>query len=291
MPKGLKNSRATLQRVISKVIAKQKGQNVEVYLEETVIKSKSKQDLIEDVKETLYKLQRVNMKLDQVDVPSRWKKARVILRIVYNDLYLGEKALVERENVSLDLTKSNLCPSFVEDHPAKGVGLRVNLGVDPFRSRRGGLQAKGEVLDHLKGKVIVLPLFVMNAKDTIHIQTCKLTKEELADFLEDYPIPLQYKVMLPKRNQTVFDSPDEYPANVRIFPDPILFMAGLKPSWEHGQQQPTIIVEMAFRNFMYAKTDEDLSFLPKEPSPDFGIGSLSVSINTEPPVVEAKATG
>ncbi|GJW19095.1 hypothetical protein Tco_0026531 [Tanacetum coccineum] len=53
---------------------------------------------------------------------------------MYNDLYLGEKDLVERENVGLDLTKSDICPSFVEDLTAK----------DPFRARRGGLQAGGE---------------------------------------------------------------------------------------------------------------------------------------------------
>ncbi|GJY48024.1 hypothetical protein Tco_0437980 [Tanacetum coccineum] len=45
----------------------------------------------------------------------------------------------------------------------------------------------------------------------------------------------------------------------------------------HGQQ-----------NFMYAENDEDLSFLPKEPSLDFGTGSPSVSINTKPPVVRAE---
>ncbi|GKB96081.1 putative reverse transcriptase domain-containing protein [Tanacetum coccineum] len=42
--------------------------------------------------------------------------------IVYHDLYLGGKALVERENLGFDLTKSDLCPSFGEDLPAKGVG-------------------------------------------------------------------------------------------------------------------------------------------------------------------------
>ncbi|GJW45984.1 hypothetical protein Tco_0077630 [Tanacetum coccineum] len=36
-----------------------------------------------------------------------------------------KKALVERENVGFDLTKSDLCPSFAEYHTAKGVGLRV----------------------------------------------------------------------------------------------------------------------------------------------------------------------
>ncbi|GJS81684.1 hypothetical protein Tco_0748225 [Tanacetum coccineum] len=49
---------------MNKVLTVHKGRNVEVYLEKAVIKIKSEQDLIQDVKETLYKLQRVNMKLD-----------------------------------------------------------------------------------------------------------------------------------------------------------------------------------------------------------------------------------
>ncbi|GJS30856.1 hypothetical protein Tco_0491476 [Tanacetum coccineum] len=40
------------------------GQNIEVYLEEIVVKSKSGQNLIKDVEETLDKLQRVNVKID-----------------------------------------------------------------------------------------------------------------------------------------------------------------------------------------------------------------------------------
>ncbi|GJR33599.1 hypothetical protein Tco_1209283 [Tanacetum coccineum] len=39
---------------------------------------------------------------------------------------------------------------------------------------------------------------------------------------------------------------------------------------------------MAFRNFIYAKDDDDLAFLPKEPSLGFGIGSPSSLVNTEP---------
>ncbi|GKB00337.1 hypothetical protein Tco_0828330 [Tanacetum coccineum] len=57
----------------------------------------------------------------------RWrsKSLKGIIGLVYHDLYLGGKALVERENVGFDLTKSDLCPSFIEDHTVKGVGLRV----------------------------------------------------------------------------------------------------------------------------------------------------------------------
>ncbi|GJQ91864.1 hypothetical protein Tco_0003003 [Tanacetum coccineum] len=84
-----------------------------------------------------------------------------------------------------------------------------------------------------------------------------------------------------------------YPTSIRVFPDLILFLAGLKSLWEYGQQRPVIIIgrkEMVFRNFMYPKTDDDLSFLPKEPSLEFGTGSLSVSINTEPPVAKTEPT-
>ncbi|GJY27566.1 hypothetical protein Tco_0403333 [Tanacetum coccineum] len=80
-----------------------------------------------------------------------------------------------------------------------------------------------------------------------------------------------------------------HPVNVRTFPDPILFLAGLKPSWEHGQQRPAMVFggkEMDFRNFMFAEDDEDMSFLLREPSPGFGTSSPSASINNEPPSLE-----
>ncbi|GJU82309.1 hypothetical protein Tco_1284674 [Tanacetum coccineum] len=40
---------------------------------------------------------------------------------------------------------------------------------------------------------------------------------------------------------------------------------------------------MAFRNFIYTEGDDDLAFLPKEPSSGFGTGSPSASVNTELP--------
>ncbi|GJS85254.1 hypothetical protein Tco_0751795 [Tanacetum coccineum] len=120
----------------------------------------------------------------------------------------------------------------------------------------------------------------MCAKDSITTQTCELLQEEFNDFLTLYPVPSEYHVILPKSNQIIFDVPPGYVGFVRVFPDPILFLAGLKPSWEHGQQRPTIMAggkEIAFRNFIYTKDNEDLAFLPKEPSQGFGTGSPSVS--------------
>nr|GEX57742.1 putative ribonuclease H-like domain-containing protein [Tanacetum cinerariifolium] len=45
--------------------------------------------------------------------------------LVYYDLCHGGKALAQRENVGFDLTKSVVCPSFIEDLTAKGVSLRM----------------------------------------------------------------------------------------------------------------------------------------------------------------------
>ncbi|GKD03026.1 hypothetical protein Tco_1178000 [Tanacetum coccineum] len=75
-----------------------------------------------------------------------------------------------------------------------------------------------------------------------------------------------------------------YPVSGRAFDDPILFLAGLQSSWEHGQQRPAIFVggkEMSFRNFIYTEEGEDLTFLPKDFSPGFNTYP-SVSINMEP---------
>ncbi|GJT44012.1 hypothetical protein Tco_0952727 [Tanacetum coccineum] len=48
----------------------------------------------------------------------------------------------------------------------------------------------------------------MSAKHIIRSQTCVLTKEELSDFHSVYLVHPEYKVMLPKRNETIFDAPD-----------------------------------------------------------------------------------
>ncbi|GKB88404.1 hypothetical protein Tco_0960676 [Tanacetum coccineum] len=81
MPRGLKNSKATLQRMIEKVLADQQRRNVEVYLEEIIVKSKSEQSLVEDVEETLNKLRRVNVKIDPSESTFGMKEGRFIPKL------------------------------------------------------------------------------------------------------------------------------------------------------------------------------------------------------------------
>nr|GEW48467.1 hypothetical protein [Tanacetum cinerariifolium] len=97
---------------------------------------------------------------------------------------------------------------------------------------------------------------------------------------EKIPFELEGEAFKPKRRRL-----GRYPTSVRIFLDPILFLVGLKPSWEYGQQRPAIMAggkEMAFKNFIYTEDVEDLLFLPKEPSSGFSVGSPFVLLNTGP---------
>ncbi|GKC67881.1 hypothetical protein Tco_1100479, partial [Tanacetum coccineum] len=80
---------------------------------------------------------------------------------------------------------------------------------------------------------------------------------------------------------------NKYPTSVCVFPDPILFLVGLQPSWEHGQQRPAIMVDGKGTSFMLRMRKICL-FLPNEPSSGLSTGSPSVSVNTKPPSVDAK---
>nr|GEX70027.1 reverse transcriptase domain-containing protein [Tanacetum cinerariifolium] len=64
MPFGLKNARATYQRLIDSAFQTQLGRNLEAYVDDMVIKSKIEQDMIMDIAETFNNLRKINMKLN-----------------------------------------------------------------------------------------------------------------------------------------------------------------------------------------------------------------------------------
>ena len=64
MPFGLKNAGATYQRCIQNCLHDQIGRNVHAYVDDIVVKSKTKSDLIADLTETFNNLRRYNMRLN-----------------------------------------------------------------------------------------------------------------------------------------------------------------------------------------------------------------------------------
>nr|GEV41185.1 reverse transcriptase domain-containing protein [Tanacetum cinerariifolium] len=61
---GLKNAGVTHQRLVDKAFQKQIGRNLEVYVDDLVIKSRTKKEVIKDREETFKTLRKINMKLN-----------------------------------------------------------------------------------------------------------------------------------------------------------------------------------------------------------------------------------
>ncbi|GJW77128.1 reverse transcriptase domain-containing protein [Tanacetum coccineum] len=64
MPFGLKNAGATYQRLVDKAFQRQIGRNLEVYVDDLVIKSRTEKEVIRDIEETFRTLREINMKLN-----------------------------------------------------------------------------------------------------------------------------------------------------------------------------------------------------------------------------------
>ncbi|GKA93818.1 reverse transcriptase domain-containing protein [Tanacetum coccineum] len=64
MPFGLRNAGATYQRLVDKAFHKQIGINLEVYVDDLVIKSRTKDKIVRDIEEAFKTLREINMKLN-----------------------------------------------------------------------------------------------------------------------------------------------------------------------------------------------------------------------------------
>ena len=64
MPFRLKNASTTYQRLMNKMFAQQIGRNVQVYVDDMLVKSQREEDHLEDLKETFNTLRSYNMRLN-----------------------------------------------------------------------------------------------------------------------------------------------------------------------------------------------------------------------------------
>nr|GFC90291.1 reverse transcriptase domain-containing protein [Tanacetum cinerariifolium] len=64
MPFGPKNDGATYQRLMDKAFENQMGRNIEVYVDDFVIKSHTEAEMVRDIAETFQTLRKINMKLN-----------------------------------------------------------------------------------------------------------------------------------------------------------------------------------------------------------------------------------
>nr|GEW93417.1 reverse transcriptase domain-containing protein [Tanacetum cinerariifolium] len=104
MPFRLKNTGATYQRLVDKAFHKQIGQNLEVYVDDLVIKSHMEQEVIRDIEETFKTLRRINMKFNPKKCTFGMRKS---MFLGYKVNYDGLKVCPDRVEAVLSLPSPN----------------------------------------------------------------------------------------------------------------------------------------------------------------------------------------
>ena len=61
---SLKNAGVTYQRLMNKMFAQQIGRNIQVYVDDMLVKSRREEDYLKDLRETFDTLRSYNMKLN-----------------------------------------------------------------------------------------------------------------------------------------------------------------------------------------------------------------------------------
>ncbi|GKD81003.1 reverse transcriptase domain-containing protein [Tanacetum coccineum] len=101
MPFGLKNAGATYQRLVDSAFKEQIGVNLEAYVDDMVIKSKTEQDIIKDIEQTFSTLRRINMKLNPKKSSFAMKEGKFMGYVVTSE---GIRANPEKAKAIMDMT-------------------------------------------------------------------------------------------------------------------------------------------------------------------------------------------
>ncbi|GJW05677.1 reverse transcriptase domain-containing protein [Tanacetum coccineum] len=100
MPFGLKNAGATYQRLVYSAFKEQIGVNLEAYVDDMVIKSKTEQDIIKDIEQTFSTLRRINMKLNPKKCSFAMEEGKFLGYVVTSE---GIRANPEKAKAVMDM--------------------------------------------------------------------------------------------------------------------------------------------------------------------------------------------
>ncbi|GKA48836.1 reverse transcriptase domain-containing protein, partial [Tanacetum coccineum] len=104
MPFGLRNVGATYQRLVDKTFHKQIGRNLEMYMDNLVIKSHAEDEIVKDIEETFKTLREINMKLNPKKYTFRVEEG---MFLGYKVNTMGLKVCPDKVNAILSLPSSN----------------------------------------------------------------------------------------------------------------------------------------------------------------------------------------
>ncbi|GJX66733.1 reverse transcriptase domain-containing protein [Tanacetum coccineum] len=135
MPKELKNSAATLQRMIEKVLVDQRGRNVETYLEEIVIKSKTISKFIPKLAELKHPIREARTRMEKAKESGWTNEAEEALRRIKRKLSKLQTLAIpkEGEDLMLCLRQRNETISSVLLVEREGIQIPVSYVSRPLQ--------------------------------------------------------------------------------------------------------------------------------------------------------------
>ena len=101
MPFKLKNIGATYQRLVNQMFSKQIGRNMEVYVDDMLVKSKEEGSHLDDLKETFETLRQYKMKLNPTKCAFGVSSGKILNLMVSQR---GIKANIEKVKAILEMS-------------------------------------------------------------------------------------------------------------------------------------------------------------------------------------------
>ncbi|GKE28561.1 reverse transcriptase domain-containing protein, partial [Tanacetum coccineum] len=162
MPFGLKNARATYKRLVDTIFEGKMGSNLEAYVDDMVIKSKTEQKMIKDVEETLLKLKKVNMKINPKKCSFRIEKGKFLGYIVTSE---GIRANPEKAKAVIPLLSSGKGPT-MPGHTQKCINKKdfhwTTEAEEAFQAMKKLITELAILTDPKKGEELMVYLSAAN---------------------------------------------------------------------------------------------------------------------------------
>nr|GFB26765.1 reverse transcriptase domain-containing protein [Tanacetum cinerariifolium] len=173
MPFGLKNAGATYQRLMDKAFESQVGRSIKVYVDDLVVKSHTKAEMVRDIEETFRTLRKVNIKLNP-------KKCRSV------ELQLPSPQTVkEVQSLNGKLASLN---RFLSKSAKKSLPLFQTLKKCIKKSDFRWTAKAEQAFQQLKQHLSELPLLVApKPQEELIIPRTSVKGQILADFLIEMP--------------------------------------------------------------------------------------------------------
>ncbi|GJV05553.1 hypothetical protein Tco_1343209 [Tanacetum coccineum] len=274
---SLYNNLATKVKRINMVNRKIRETNANLTTELARYKKKHDPPVVYDSEETLQLAQESRLKMKQLNKEIKPENYAKINKL--SEVFVSQKAK-SHEQVYFSNT-------------SKTANVSKSFSIPDEESSDDTSSVAQKFLNEVKDTLVTLQRFVNHRMNGNITNLSSSTHQEIHKIFKDEIVPIVNQVdskVLEIKNERLLRAVFSQDIMSIVQNKSVVDTSDLHTELDHTKQKlesciikkeikyATLWNDMAFKNFIYAKTDEDLSFLPKDPSPDFGTGSLITNL-------------